>query len=223
MLLIKLEGDTKGYQFSTDKFNGIYENWKPQYHENLSMQEYLQKHLFLNKDCFYNYRHGRTGMDKDNICKFAKLLGIPVTDLLEEKKVKENKVMSNNVYVECDTISEFSKSKIFETITCVEDCIWAFFAVFDVDEEYFELMETLRHNKVAIPDEIFEEIEAFVYGELDELVENPDAILDKLPPVSEDAETIRIRNRKLFDMQDEFLDTYYYPLQQKIKKYIVKK
>ncbi|MEE0686779.1 MAG: hypothetical protein UEA60_09015 [Lachnospiraceae bacterium] len=222
MFLIKLEGDPKKYQFSTDKFNQIYDSWNPENYEDLTMQAYLDKYLCLNKDCFYNYRHGRTGMDKDNIFAFAKLLKIPVTDLLEEKKVKENKVMTNKECMEVTTISEFSKSKIFETITSVEECIWAFFAIYDVEDEFFNLMETLRRNAVAIPDELLKEIEAFVYGELEELVCNPEALFDKVPPFSNNVEEIHKRNQALNDIQEEFMDKYYYPIQQKAKKYIIK-
>lgn len=60
-------------------------------------------------------------MQRDDIFKLAEILKIPVTDLLEEKKEKEAKEMKETVHVtEYSTLSDFSKSKIFETITCIE-------------------------------------------------------------------------------------------------------
>lgn len=224
MKTIKLDNDDKNYQFSTLKFNMIFDNWNIKEHEGLSMQEYLKKHLFLNKDCFYNYRHGRNGMEKSNIEKFVELIGIPITDLLEEQKSdeKEKKEMKNTPHIKYSTLSDFSKSKIFETITCIEECIWAFFATFDVEDEYFELLESLRRNAVAIPDEILIELESFVYCELDDLISNPDAIFEQLPPISETIEGTKARNKKLFEIQDSFMEEYYSPLQKHIKEFIIR-
>ena len=225
MRTIKLDNDDKKYQFSTLKFNMIYDNWNIEEHEGLTMQKYLEKHLFLDKNCFYNYMHGRNGMEKSNIEKFVGLIGIAITDLLEEKKdnKKEKKELRDIAHaIKYSTLSDFSKSKIFETITCIEECIWAFFATFDVEEEYFEVLESLRRNAVAIPDEILNELESFVYCELDDLISNPDAVFEQLPPISETIEGTKARNKKLFEIQDSFMEESFLPLQKHIKEFIVR-
>lgn len=215
---IRLENDPKIYQFSTTKFISICDKYGRK-----EMQQLINDELFRNKHCFYNYIKGRNGMQCDDIFKLAEILKIPVKDLLEEKKNKEKKEMKNTVHViEYHTLSDFSKSKIFETITCIEECIWAFFATFDVEDEYFELLESLRRNAVAIPDEILIELESFVYCELDDLISNPDAIFEQLPPISETIEGTKARNKKLFEIQDSFMEEYYSPLQKHIKEFIIR-
>ena len=46
-------------------------------------------------------------------------------------------------------------SKVFQALCNFQG---AFFATFDVEEEYFEVLESLRRNAVAIPDDIFNEL-----------------------------------------------------------------
>lgn len=213
----------KEYQFSYDKFDMLFLNWKPEEHDGMSFQKFLYENLHITKDSLYNYRNRRNGMDKENIEMLTKLLGIPVTDLLEEKTMKGRNVImingkSDNNY---DMISDFSKSKIYETMTAIEECIFAFFAVFDVEEEFFEVTETLRRNSIAIPDDILYEIEYFVYEDLDNLVNNPDAIFEQLPPESTTLEGIRARNAKLIEIQDNFMEEYLNPLKSEVKKYII--
>lgn len=218
MLSIRLENDQKIYQFSTIKFISICDKFGRK-----EMKQLINDKLFRNKDCFYNYINGRNGMQRDDIFKLVEILKIPVTDLLEEKKGKETKEMKETVHViEYSTLSDFSKSKIFETITCIEECIWAFFATFDVEEEYFEVLESLRRNAVAIPDDIFNELESFAYCELDNLISNPDIIFEQLPPISKTIEGIRARNKKLLEIQDSFMEEYYLPLQKHIKEFIIR-
>lgn len=218
MLTIRLENDQKIYQFSTIKFIRICDKVGRK-----EMQKLLNDKFFKSKHCFYNYINGRNGMPSDVIFELADLLKIPVIDLLEEKKEKETKKMNKTEHViEYLTLSDFSKSKIFETITCIEECIWAFFATFDVEDEYFEVLESLRRNAVAIPDDIFNELESFAYCELDNLISNPDIIFEQLPPISETIEGTSARNKKLFEIQDSFMEKYYLPLQKHIKEFIIR-
>ena len=154
MKTIMLKNDSKAYQFSFDKFEKIYNNWKPEEHDNLSFSQFLYENLLITSDCLYNYRHRRNGMDEDNIKRLEELLSISMEDLLEEK-VKENETVmnkkENNKEYSNVSISEFSKAKLFEIISAIDECIFAFFAVFNADDEYYEVLEAVRKNAIAIP------------------------------------------------------------------------
>lgn len=214
--------NNKDFQFSYDKFYLIYKDWNPQEHEGLSMQQFLEQKLYITKDSLYNYLHRRNGMDCENIKNLAELLAIPLTDLLEEKTMKErNKIMKNNIESNDMSISNFSKNKVYETITAIEECIFAFFATFKAEDEFFDVMEALRFNSIAIPDELLDDIEYFVYEDLDKLISNPDDVFDQLPPICDSLETTRARSRKLIDIENDFMDKYFNPLKEEVKRLLI--
>ena len=114
-------------------------------------------------------------------------------------------------------IPEVSKEKVFEIIACIEECIFTFFSVFDAEDEYFEVTRALAENDVAIPDDLLELLEFFVYEELESLISNPNTLLEQLPPVSNTLEGTRTRNSKLIELEISFREEHFDPLKHQIK------
>ncbi len=215
--------DGKHYQFSKSKFVHMCDTWKPEEHENLTAKDYITKHLCKSKDCYYNYYHGRNGMQQDDIFDLAALLHKPKDFLLEEKTEKEKEYIpmkeTNNTGLEkWNNISDFSKAKIFQINDYIDECIFAFFATFDAQDEFFDLLEVMRKNSIAVPDELLDKIEQFIYFDLGDLVDNPEDIRSQLPPISDSIEASKTRNKKLNELEDVFMEEHYMPLRAIIKK-----
>lgn len=109
------------------------------------------------------------------------------------------------------SLSDFSKGKLFEIMSQIEECVFAFFDQLDVDDELFELLQMLDTHRIAIPDNLMCSIESFIYEELDQLINNADNLLEKVTSGS----------RKWADIEEEFRDNHLNPFKCYIKPYLV--
>lgn len=120
------------------------------------------------------------------------------------------------------SLSDFSKHKLFEVLSAIEKCIFAFYATpYDAEDEYFDLLWTLDKNDVAIPEELMDYLKSFVYEDLKPLVSNPTAFMEQLPPKSDTLEGTRERNAKWNQLEQAFRDEYYNPLKNYMKPFLV--
>lgn len=222
MRAIRFDKDPNTYQFSVEKFRTISDNWDKNEHDGVSFQKFLKDKLYLNKDCFYNYYHGCNGMDKQYIDELTKLLGISIYDLLEIRP-NEKKRGKNMNKLDCTlALSDFSKNKLFQVMICVDEVVRAFFAIFEAEEEFYKLTENLRLNSIAIPDEILDTINSFIYDILEPMIDDPDTYFESLSEFKgKDLESCRKRNRKHAELQEKFENEYLNPFLKKIKLYLI--
>lgn len=91
--------------------------------------------------------------------------------------------------------SDFTKNKAYELYCTLYDSVTNLFDLYD-DNTYYELISKFPYYEVAFPEELFRDIESYIYKNFDSLFENIGSMADTLPD-GDDIESIRARNKQL--------------------------
>lgn len=117
-----------------------------------------------------------------------------------EKQDRKDYNMTITENGEKKKLSELSKQRIYELYNKINDCISEYFVFFDIEDTFFEILDSLRVDEVIIPEHLFGEFEQFTYIELGELYEDPGSILKEI----EDIQGAEKRNQALMALENQY-------------------
>ncbi len=149
------------------------------------------------------------GMPLKKIKMLASQLGIDYMTLLkpennEEQDNRKDDYMDMNTTItqniEKKELSELSKQKIYDLYSKIDCCISEFFVFFDIEDTFFEILDSLRVDEVIIPEHLFGEFEQFTYIELGELYEDPESVLKEVNSI----QGVEKRNQALMALEDQY-------------------
>lgn len=111
-------------------------------------------------------------------------------------------------------LNDFSKQKLFEIMRCIEEFTWDFFGLGDSGEDaFYDLLDTLNLNAIALPGALVECLEVFVFDVLDPLIEK----FRDFPPRFVETTAGRKRNPVWDEAENEFRATILDPFKEYIK------
>lgn len=148
------------------------------------------------------------GLPLKKIKILASQLGIDYMTLLkpennEEQDRKDDYNMDMNMArtenVEKKKLSELSKQKIYDLYSKIDWCITEFFVFFEIEDTFFDILDSLRVDAIVIPEHLYSEFEEFTYTELGELYEDPESILEEIEGI-QGAE----KNQALMALEDQY-------------------
>lgn len=147
------------------------------------------------------------GMPLRKIKILASELGIDYMTLLKPKNNEEqdrkddyNMNITTTENIEKKELSELSKQKIYDLYNKIDCCISEFFVFFDIEETFFEILDSLRVDEVIIPERLYSELEQFTYIELGELYEDPESVLKEVNSI----QGVEKRNQALMALEDQY-------------------
>ena len=122
----------------------------------------------------------------------------------EEQDNRKDDYMDMNMAItkniEKKELSELSKHKIYDLYSKIDYFITEFFAGLDIEDTFFEILDSLRVDEVIIPEHLFDEFEQFAYIELGELYEDPESVLKEVNSI----QGVEKRNKALTYLEDQY-------------------
>lgn len=147
------------------------------------------------------------GLPLKKIKILASQLGIDYMTLLkpenneeQDRKDDYNMDMTITENVEKKKLSELSKQKIYDLYSKIDWCITEFFVFFEIEDTFFDILDSLRVDAIVIPEHLYSEFEEFTYTELGELYEDPESILEDI----EGIQGVEKRNQALMTLEDRY-------------------
>ena len=150
------------------------------------------------------------GIPLKKIKILASQLGINYMTLLKPKNNEEQNnrkddymdmtITENIEKKDLSDLSDLSKQKIYDIYSKIDWCITEFFVFFEIEDTFFDILDSLRVDAVVIPEHLYSEFEEFTYTELGELYEDPESILKEI----EGIQGAEKRNQALMALEDQY-------------------
>lgn len=167
----------------------------------------MQERSVLNWFSLNSSAKNCNGLPLKKIKILASQLGIDYMTLLkpenneeQDRKDDYNMDMTITENVEKKKLSELSKQKIYDLYSKIDWCITEFFVFFEIEDTFFDILDSLRVDAIVIPEHLYSEFEEFTYTELGELYEDPESILEEI----EGIQGVEKRNQALMALEDQY-------------------